>query len=1063
MAYDAFISYSHAADGRLAPRLQQGLQKLAKPWWRRRALGVFRDETGLAVNPHLWSSITDALDESEWFILLASEEAAGSPWIDREISYWKEHKDPSRILPVVTGGTWQWDTSSDDFDWSASTAVPAALAGVFVSEPRHLDLSWAKAEDQLDLRNTRFRGNVAEIAAAVRGVPKDELEGEDVRQHRRTLRWAWGAALALALLTLLSAGTAAAAVRNADEAQRNEAAALAAQDQADANATEAQQNADQAAANAEEAQRQRFQADDNAARATQSQTEAEAQRAKAEANAIEARDNADQAAANAAEAQQNADEAAANAAEAQRNADQAAANAAAAQQNADRANVARAEADKSAVEAQSLAASLEVSNKDLAATNSALVSSNANLERQTRIATSRQLAASSLSNIDAHYDRALLEAVAANATAPTTQARDSLLRSLLAHPELRVQFRPPDGALGLAISPSGDTVVTADYGTQQARVWDAPTGRQRFELEFGGDPIYGAAFGPDDRVAISLPVDNVVVDTRTGGVVSRIPATKDLLGPIAFAPGGRSVAVDTGSAIELWDPSAAPRLVEVIPTLDVSHLAYSSDSAWLAWAEGPPGELPGAEQVFVQHLTDGHRIGPLPSNGPVSALALSRDGRTLEVVEADVVSFWDVETGSRTTQREVTSGAVLAASPDQRLLAIGTPNSIRFERALTGEPVGTPILGDPPPLSLGYSYAFTADGAALGLLDNDRSVKIIDVVAPTTPKLGRVLTSFVSGSAFTFSPDGRRAAVDGPNGVSIVEMSSGRVEHDRLDVATGLGRFSPDGNWFAFFSPAHALYILDLLGGEVRSIPSDGSEPFAAPVFSSDGKIVATTMVDYSIPASTLHFWDVATATPSARRPPATSGFPTDVAFAPDGTVAVALYGGATELFSPGRPSRHVGSVGDATVKFSPDGRFLAIDDINGVTILSMPTATPVGEGLTAHDNDSSITSVAFDLEEGLIATGESDGTIQLWDLASSTPIGPPIRGGTIPFDSLVFSAPGRLLSGGHEVVEWSLDMASLLQRACTSANREMTEAEWIQLVGDTLPYRPPCAAYREE
>jgi hypothetical protein len=58
--YDGFISYSHAADDLLAPRLQAGLQRFAKPWWKRRALRVFRDESSLAANPHLWSSITEA-------------------------------------------------------------------------------------------------------------------------------------------------------------------------------------------------------------------------------------------------------------------------------------------------------------------------------------------------------------------------------------------------------------------------------------------------------------------------------------------------------------------------------------------------------------------------------------------------------------------------------------------------------------------------------------------------------------------------------------------------------------------------------------------------------------------------------------------------------------------------------------------------------------------------------------------------------------------------------------------------------------------------------------------
>src|SRR5262245_53351917 len=40
--YDAFISYSHAKDKPIAAALQAAVQKLDKPWYRRRALWVFR-------------------------------------------------------------------------------------------------------------------------------------------------------------------------------------------------------------------------------------------------------------------------------------------------------------------------------------------------------------------------------------------------------------------------------------------------------------------------------------------------------------------------------------------------------------------------------------------------------------------------------------------------------------------------------------------------------------------------------------------------------------------------------------------------------------------------------------------------------------------------------------------------------------------------------------------------------------------------------------------------------------------------------------------------------------
>src|SRR6516225_81379 len=128
MAYDAFVSYSHAADGRLAPALQRGLQRLAKPWYRVRALRVFRDETGLSTNPDLWSSIVAALDEAEWFVLLASPEAAASAWVNEEISHWLATKPVAHILPVVTDGTWEWERHERDFT-RASTAVPEKLRG----------------------------------------------------------------------------------------------------------------------------------------------------------------------------------------------------------------------------------------------------------------------------------------------------------------------------------------------------------------------------------------------------------------------------------------------------------------------------------------------------------------------------------------------------------------------------------------------------------------------------------------------------------------------------------------------------------------------------------------------------------------------------------------------------------------------------------------------------------------------------------------------------------------------------------------------------------------------
>jgi WD40 repeat protein len=216
VSYDAFISYSHGADGRMAPALQSGLQRLAKPWYRVRALRVFRDESALSANPQLWTSIQRALDESEWFVLLASPQAADSQWVNRELEYWITNKSVDRLLPVVTDGTWEWVDGRLD-----GSAVLPVLGREIAQEPRHLDLRWAHTEADLDLHNPRFRDAVAQLAAPMHGIAKDDLESEDVRLQRRARRLARGALTTLALLTAVAVLFGAVAVRERNSAQAN--------------------------------------------------------------------------------------------------------------------------------------------------------------------------------------------------------------------------------------------------------------------------------------------------------------------------------------------------------------------------------------------------------------------------------------------------------------------------------------------------------------------------------------------------------------------------------------------------------------------------------------------------------------------------------------------------------------------------------------------------------------------------------------------------------------------------------------------------------------------------
>jgi hypothetical protein len=200
-AYDAFISYSHAKDKPIAAALQSVMQTLGKPWYRRRALRIFRDDTSLSATPQLWPSIEQALGQSRFFILLASREAAASRWVNREVAYWLDHKGSDTLLIGLTDGDIDWNEAVGDFNWREGIPLPPVL--VLRNEPKWVDLrAYRHGADPGD---ARFLEHAADFAAAIHGVPKDDLLSQEVRHQRRALTLAWSAVGSLTVLMLFAA------------------------------------------------------------------------------------------------------------------------------------------------------------------------------------------------------------------------------------------------------------------------------------------------------------------------------------------------------------------------------------------------------------------------------------------------------------------------------------------------------------------------------------------------------------------------------------------------------------------------------------------------------------------------------------------------------------------------------------------------------------------------------------------------------------------------------------------------------------------------------------------
>jgi len=216
-AYDAFISYSYRDDDDLASALQAGLQRFAKPWYRLRALLVFRDRADLSARPELWSSVEKALASSRWFILLASAGTTTSSWVNREVLWWLEHRTPERFIIVATSPGLAWNAQLGD--WAAEAPVPPALRGALAQEPLWASLVHLPREGMRRLPDEV----IADVAAPIWDKPKGQLVGVHLREHRRTMRLVRGAVSALVLLTataVVAAWLAIVAAENATH-QRN--------------------------------------------------------------------------------------------------------------------------------------------------------------------------------------------------------------------------------------------------------------------------------------------------------------------------------------------------------------------------------------------------------------------------------------------------------------------------------------------------------------------------------------------------------------------------------------------------------------------------------------------------------------------------------------------------------------------------------------------------------------------------------------------------------------------------------------------------------------------------
>jgi WD40 repeat protein len=902
LQYDVFISYSHAADDLLSERVQDGLQRFAKPWWRRRELSVFRDRTGLTADPGLWSSIVEAMEASRYFLLLASPEAAASAWVGREVAHWRGLHGADHLLILLTDGELVWDNATTDFDWTRSVSLPAQLAGCFAEEPRHIDMRWARSEEQLDLTNGRFRDEIAELSAPVHGVRKDDIAGEHVRQHRRTIRTIWAAAITLAVLTAASVVGAVFAVNSAAQARRSEERAVSQQRRADAEALLAtsrgaevkRSNAQLASANTSLNETNQQLSSKNVALISQTNlTEQQRRQAlqnarRANKNAVQAKRNADRATVSARQAILNADEAA-------RNADQAARNAETARQNAEEAARQR---DRAILNEATANTQRDLANQATKRANrerDAATTAEAAAKAADAADLSRQLAAQSLVEID-NLDRAMLLGVASREVSPTPAAHGALMR--LEESSVGVEgFLRPDGV----------TPDSPDVGGAVA-VATSTDGSRRAEWIDSANPQYRKIFvweGAHARSASRLTSFDPGPTFRVSGM--------------SFSSdGGHLAAWDSAHGlIQSWDLSD--------PSTSLEHPFACDLNVRCSPVVAPDGQLliPGPDAVSF--------LDPVTLQGPTRSGRLGADGQ-----------------GPTGTCAILASSGVQPLTPLQNVEPCLSPGGrYAIGRTSGGEPVlwdrshdAAPVVLTSGLLQLQHPVVSNDDAVAVAfttagdvrVFDTASGLETMAFAVPLSPR------------TLAISPDrSSLAMIDAAGNVSIRPLAAGGQLLDtpgHLADATRL-EYSPDGQWIAITDGTRVQVIL-AVGLDAGRTGAD----LAATGFAFDRSGVGHLLA--ALPDSlTLLVWDLQTNS-AATAATAPHGFGQQVIVSPDRqTVAALSANDKVMLFSLQNlsqlPRTLPASRFTSALEFGPGGRLVGVE-ANGTLVEWDLSITRIGQ-----------------------------------------------------------------------------------------------------------------------
>lgn len=689
----------------------------------------------------------------------------------------------------------------------------------------------------------------------------------------------------------------------------------------------------------------------------------------------------------------------------------------------------------------------------------------------TRSASSLALASSARVQLDDHVERSLLlglEALREKRTPEATSAMVEALQVARGSGAAAILRGGSSGVRTVAYSSDGSTLASADFDGS-LRLWDT-TGRRALGEPLLGhtNEVWGLAFSPDATTLASASFDGTVrLWNVQDGSPRGAPIDADVgaVRSVAFTPDGRTLAFGgSDDTVRLWDVAAGK-------------------------PEGEP--------------LRGHRSS-------VWAVDVSRDGRTLASGGSDrTVRLWDLRRGGQpvgTLEGHVGTVASVDFSPDGRLLASSDlDGEIRLWDARTLEPIGAPLR---PGSGQVWSIAFSPDGRTLAASGNDGTVRSWNVrtrEASPEPLRGhaRAVIAVAYGpdgtlasagydgtvrlwpggaaspfgevvgthddrvTTVTIAPDGRILASGGfDRSVRFWELATGKappaLEGD-LDSVESVA-VSPDGSVLAVADVAGSIWLWSMPARAPAGRLEGHEDAVTSVAFGPDGVVLASGSAD-----GTVRLWDVSTKQQIGDALTGHESEVLDVAFSSDGrTLATSGSDGTLRLWdavdraADGELPLGDGEIVDS-IAFAPDGDTLASGSVGGsLRFWSVRDREQLGEPLAAHV-PGVVEDVAFGQSGATLVSAGSDGTVRLWDVPGRQALGRPLRGHDGAVYGVAFAPDGRAVaSGGDDTtvrlwdgILWR-DLADLESQVCSLVVRNLTQAEWDELVPG-LAYRTTC------